>query len=328
LRRVWKVLRYSSVGSFFAGLFFVIQGCSIEREGTLAFILLILMQFCSGPVMPAGDADTGAPITLNRIYWGDQDTTFIHRCLITGALPCSQEVVSTRGPAAGLDVDFVRGFVYWNPLGELLRCSITGSLPCAHETVITVSNVEGIELDIVNGFLYWADRVGNEIRRCDITGALPCVSELVANSATPNHIAVDEVNGYVYWTNDGILIQRCSISGALPCSVETVLTTGVNQSFGIAVDPVGGFVYYGDGGDDDIIRCSTTGVIPCVTPEVVANAQADHPNGLDIDLVNGFLYWAADSGTEGIRRCSYTGPLPCTPVLVHNGDVPDISLGP
>jgi len=59
--RVWKAIRYSSIGSFFAGIVFVIQGCSIEREGVLGVILLLLLQFCSVPVDTgngAGDSGT------------------------------------------------------------------------------------------------------------------------------------------------------------------------------------------------------------------------------------------------------------------------------
>jgi len=49
VRKIFRSIRYSSVGIFFAGIISVIQGCSIEREGALFAALLFLLNFCTGP---------------------------------------------------------------------------------------------------------------------------------------------------------------------------------------------------------------------------------------------------------------------------------------
>jgi len=65
IKRVWKAIRYSSIGTFFAGIVFVIQGCTVEREGALAFILLFLLQFCSGPMEESTEMNTIPPMVLD-----------------------------------------------------------------------------------------------------------------------------------------------------------------------------------------------------------------------------------------------------------------------
>jgi len=47
LGRFFKAIKYSSIGLFFAGIVFVIQGCTVEREGALGILLLLLLQFCT-----------------------------------------------------------------------------------------------------------------------------------------------------------------------------------------------------------------------------------------------------------------------------------------
>jgi len=49
MKSLFRVVRYSGVGVFFAGILSVLAGCT-EREGILGLLLLILLQFCSGPM--------------------------------------------------------------------------------------------------------------------------------------------------------------------------------------------------------------------------------------------------------------------------------------
>lgn len=48
MRQVYRFIRYSSVGMFFAGIGTVLAGCT-EREGALFGALLLLLGFCTGP---------------------------------------------------------------------------------------------------------------------------------------------------------------------------------------------------------------------------------------------------------------------------------------
>ena len=56
MKSLFRAIGYSSVGVFFAGIISVLAGCT-EREGVLGLLLLILLQFCSGPV-----AEEGVPL--------------------------------------------------------------------------------------------------------------------------------------------------------------------------------------------------------------------------------------------------------------------------
>ncbi len=74
MKSLFRAIRYSSVGVFFAGIISVLAGCT-EREGVLGILLLVLLQFCSGPAAmpdpvpfqfgnPAIDGDVLLPPTF------------------------------------------------------------------------------------------------------------------------------------------------------------------------------------------------------------------------------------------------------------------------
>jgi hypothetical protein len=48
MKQLWQVLRYSSVGTFAAGILMVIQACSPEREGVGLLVLLLALNMCTG----------------------------------------------------------------------------------------------------------------------------------------------------------------------------------------------------------------------------------------------------------------------------------------
>jgi len=49
MKKFSRFIKLSGVGMFCTGIIAVIQGCSIQKEGVLAAVLLVLLQFCSGP---------------------------------------------------------------------------------------------------------------------------------------------------------------------------------------------------------------------------------------------------------------------------------------
>jgi len=74
--------------------------------------------------------------------------------------------------------------------------------------------------------------------------------------------------GKMYWTEiDADKIQRADLNGD---DVEPLVTTGLNEPFGIALDVSGGKVYWADIGTDKIQRANLdgTGVEDLVTEEL------------------------------------------------------------
>jgi len=77
MKRVWVALRYSGIGVFCVGIIGVIQGCSVEREGALFAVLLLLLNFCSGPVAEdVSPAAPASPVAVVLYGAGVQDGIF------------------------------------------------------------------------------------------------------------------------------------------------------------------------------------------------------------------------------------------------------------
>ncbi len=84
MKSIFRVIRYSSVGVFFAGILSVLAGCT-EREGILGLVLLILLQFCSGPV---ADTDPGPVPT------GTMPILDLFTAPASFSVPCVDDVTS------------------------------------------------------------------------------------------------------------------------------------------------------------------------------------------------------------------------------------------
>lgn len=83
----------------------MIQGCTIEREGSLAFILLLLLQFCSAPV---DDGGTGNPNAI------DLSNALVYNCTVASANDaiCLSPIDSSAGRLIPLPagIDLVASF--------------------------------------------------------------------------------------------------------------------------------------------------------------------------------------------------------------------------
>ena len=86
MKSFFQFIRYSTVGVFFAGIVSVLAGCT-EREAGLGLVLLILLQFCSGPIDDGMD-DGALTATGPHIYWTEIFDDVIMRCALAD-IPCN-----------------------------------------------------------------------------------------------------------------------------------------------------------------------------------------------------------------------------------------------
>jgi len=90
MKSLLRMIRYSSIGVFFAGIVSVLAGCT-EREGILGIVLLILLQFCSGPVADTAVIEPSPTGTLPILDLFTVSESF--------SVPCIDDVTS-RSTAA------------------------------------------------------------------------------------------------------------------------------------------------------------------------------------------------------------------------------------
>ena len=101
----------------------------------------------------------------------------------------------------------------------------------------------------------------------------------------------------LYWTG-WKKIQRSNLDGS---GVEDLVTTGLDDPIGIALDVSGGKMYWTDLGTDKIQRSNLdgSGVEDLVT-------TGDDPIGIALDVSGGKMYWT-DLGTDKIQRSNLDG---------------------
>ena len=124
------------------------------------------------------------------------------------------------------------------------------------------------------GKMYWTDDGTNSIRRANLeipagesASTRTDVDDLVtAGLVGPTGLALDVVGGKMYWTDRGTLkIQRANLeipageTASTRTDVDDLVTTGLIEPAGIALDVAGGRMYWTDFGTDNIQRGNLDG---------------------------------------------------------------------
>lgn len=202
MRKFSKTLRYSSIGIFCAGIVSVLQGCDIKEAG-LAAVLMLLLQFCSGPINPTDDGSTSqGPF----IYWTTHRGDTIGRANLNGS-NVDDSFITGANFACGL---LVKGnYIYWGNAanGSIGRAKLNGT--DINQSFITgVGDACGLAAD--DNFIYWGNLGTNTLGRANLDGT--GADDGFANVDSPCGIAVDD--NYIYWpAEQGNYIGRTDING-------------------------------------------------------------------------------------------------------------------
>jgi hypothetical protein len=127
-----------------------------------------------------------------------------------------------------------------------------------------------------------------------------------------NVVNLDDAPGQVYWLRAGIYdgvvaVERATLAGE---NAQTILNipsalgaspTGSYLPIRIAIDPIGGKMYWSDQGADAIYRANLDGS----SPQVLVTGLAT-PTGVALDLLRGKLYWAEQTSKK-IQRSNLDG---------------------
>lgn len=248
----------------------------------------------------------GAPACLGQqIYFADifnptLDDGAIRRVDLDGGTP--SDVIITGGGLRSLDVDATTGRIYWCDVNtaSIMQANIDGS----NVEPLISTNIQfpaAIRIDHANPGVVWGDASAEEIDRGGLDGSGPFT---VIPTPFYRGLTLDGAGGFVYWTttitSTSGNIMRCTSGGANPVAV----ITGQGKPTGVAVDPVGGKVYWTDGVLGVVRRANLngSGVQTLFGPGFPAR-------GIALDLIASKVYWGQDTSDESPTGAIYRSDL-------------------
>ena len=212
--------------------------------------------------------DIAVDIASGKMYWLALHEVWEIRCADLDGSNMRTLVTGLEEPRS-FALDVSGGKMYWTTMDPnvMTRERANGKIQCANldgsnvRTLATGLAVSSdIALDVSGGKMYWTSLTGanRKIRYANLDGSN--VQDLVTGLMHPSDIALDVLNGKIYWTSGSILnpatgggmpggkIQRANLDG----SNIQALVTGIASSRDIALDVLGGKMYWADGVDGKI----------------------------------------------------------------------------
>jgi DNA-binding beta-propeller fold protein YncE len=188
---------------------------------------------------------------------------------------------------------------------------------------------DGVAVDVKAGHIYWTNMGvppvnDGSIERVDLDGGNRTTIVPSGGTYTPKQLHFDAVGRKLYWSDrEGMRVMRCDLDGS---NVETLVQTGQNDEdrrdetnwcVGVAVDHVGGHLYWTQKGPSDagLGRILRAGIdLPAgdtaanrIDIEVVFK-DLPEPIDLEIDVTTRTLYWT-DRGDPPYGNTVNRAPL-------------------
>jgi hypothetical protein len=219
--------------------------------------------------------------------------------------------------------------------GRILSANPDGS---DLKTVLTEGpgpHPDGVVVDAGGGHIYWTNMGyfkanDGSLERCDLDGKNRRFVVPPGGTHTPKQLQIEKETRKLYWCDrEGMRVMRANLDGS---NIETLVDTSLGDPrpgpdarkwcVGIAVDAVGGKLYWTQKGSDDagegrIFR----GNIELPKGQTPANRQDiellyDHlpePIDLELDIANRVMYWT-DRGDPPRGNTVNRAPTDSTPV--------------
>jgi DNA-binding beta-propeller fold protein YncE len=213
---------------------------------------------------------------------------------------------------------------------------------------------DGVAVDVQAGHIYWTNmgvppRNDGSIERVDLDGSNRTTIVPSGGTYTPKQLHFDAVSRKLYWSDrEGMRVMRCDLDGS---HVETLVQTGqgdedrrdeTNWCVGVAVDHVGGHLYWTQKGPSDagLGRILRAGIdLPAGETAInrgdieVVFKDLPEPIDLEIDTTSRTLYWTdrgdpPDGNTVNRARLDTIGLHEPEIVLTHLMEGIGIALDP
>jgi sugar lactone lactonase YvrE len=220
-----------------------------------------------------------------------------------------QTLVTIGGGLRGLAVNPPEDWFYWSDVDAevIARAHLDGG---GVETIINsgLSFANALALDNVGNRLFWGDQTAQTIGQAalDGSGAGPWLSTVFHRG-----LAVDNQHDKLYWTSSsGVAFGRIMRANFDGSGVETVLDD-VGKPADLALDPLGGKIYWTDYVDDVVRRADLDG--NSVENLYVVGSNLN-PEAITLDLGAGKVYWAQDTSSDrdNLMRMNLDGSNPET----------------
>lgn len=171
---------------------------------------------------------------------------------------------------------------------------------------------DGVAVDVQAGHIYWTNMGvpaadDGSIERVDLDGSNRATIVPSGGTYTPKQLHFDAVGRKLYWSDrEGMRVMRCNLDGS---NVETLVQTGhgdedrrdeTNWCVGVAVDHVGGHLYWTQKGPSDagLGRILRAGLDIAAGESAASRSDVEvvfkdlpEPIDLEIDHTTRILYW-------------------------------------
>jgi hypothetical protein len=171
---------------------------------------------------------------------------------------------------------------------------------------------DGVAVDVEAGHIYWTNMGmpplnDGSIERVDVDGGNRTTIVPSGGTYTPKQLHFDAVGRKLYWSDrEGMRVMRCNLDGS---NVETLVQTGqgdddrhdeTNWCVGVAVDHVGGHLYWTQKGPSDagLGRILRAGIDVPADESAARRSDIEgvfkdlpEPIDLEIDHTTRILYW-------------------------------------
>ncbi len=242
-------------------------------------------------VMAAGAAKSQAEM---GIYWGQYSqgpSPAIYRASLDGS---NQKMLFDGGIPGGIDVDSDHGKLYWTTkynIPGLFRSDIDGS---NLETILSGEDIigdfpSGLALDIPGGKVWWTAVMDKQVHKANLDGTGHEIP--ITAPSRLGDVALDLSANKVYYTQiitGASAIYRADFDGT---NQETLVSTGIANPWGIALDTDAGKMYWTNYGTDKIMRANLDGT----AVEDLITSGLSGPHGIALDLDAGKMYFTNTS---------------------------------
>jgi PKD repeat protein len=228
--------------------------------------------FSALPIGPFMDSYDLAYDTVNsKLYISDFDASTIFQCD-----PDGKNLISFRtgllGPD-GLAIDYAGNRLYWDTDNGIQRADISNADPNQKEDFVTgqINDPEGVSIDPVNNKLYWVNYNGGVwSKNLDGTGEAEIIPLIEGGSTL---VVGDRLYFDQYIGSGDIQIKSSGLDGS---AISTISTSISKVVFGIAFDPEGNKIYWGDRTPGKIMRSNLDGS----TVETWYQSNGSNPTGI------------------------------------------------
>lgn len=198
--------------------------------------------------------------TVHRVlYWTEATGGGLISKATIGDANASAVLMAPMSSIEGLAVDGSRDRIYWadNAFEHIRNSSLNGDSPAT--LIPGFDSLDGVGVDVSTGRIFFVDNAALWSADSDGSG-LDMLVDFTLDHSAGRRVAVDSTAGQVYWTDPlGNRIRRANLDGT---NVEDVIggTSGNGNPllpYGIAVDPIGGKLYWTEWGSQDSPPLST-----------------------------------------------------------------------